>query len=148
VNFASAFPLGVMIGTTSGFSAKFTSAEAIDAFLPQSGPSGSLGGNWLNPVTMANSLAGNTLALAITVGFDAQFSNFSPGVLPLQDLVVADPASPFLGYAVRDVLALANQVLSGQEDARFTADQINEGVLQINMTFQDGTVDLGFLSLP
>jgi hypothetical protein len=147
-NFATAFPNGITLGSSSGFTARFTSAAAIGEFLPESGPSGSLGQNWVNPTTLGNSLAGNTLALMLNTGFDAYDPDFAPGTLPLLQLVVADPASPFFGTSVGKVQTLANQLLSGRTDLMFTADQLNDCVLKINMTFQDGSVDLGFLSLP
>ncbi len=148
VNFDRAFPLGVTIGTASGFSARFTSADAVAAFIPQRGPAGSLGRNWVNPTVLDNSLAGNTLALAINTGFDAFFADFSPGTVPLQDMMVDGPSSPFFGLSVAEVLALANQALAGQEDPRFTADQIDDCVTRINMNFRHGLIDLGFLGLP
>ena len=147
-NFAAVFPNGVTLGATSGFTAVFTSAAAIGTFLPESGPPGSLGRNWMNPTTLGNSLAGNTLALMLNTAFDAADPDFAPGTLPLRELVVADPSSPFYGLVVAKVQQLANQLLSGRTDTGFTAEQLDEAVLKINMTFKDGTVDLGFLSLP
>ena len=147
-NFATVFPSGVTLGMSGGFTALFTSAAAIGTFLPESGTPGSLGKNWVNPTTLGNSLAGNTLALMLNTGFDAADPNYAPGALPLRELVVADPSSPFYGTAVGKVQLLANQVLSGRTDTGFTAEQLDEAVLKINMTFQDGTVDLGFLGLP
>ncbi|RPH41248.1 MAG: hypothetical protein EHM91_10315, partial [Planctomycetota bacterium] len=44
-NFAAVFPNGVTLGSTTGFTAVFTSAAAIGTFLPESGAAGSLGGN-------------------------------------------------------------------------------------------------------
>jgi hypothetical protein len=147
-NFAAVFPSGLTIGLSSGFTARFTSAAAIGAFLPESGTPGPLTRNWVNPTTLGNSLAGNTLALMLNTGFDFADPNWAPGVTPLQELVVADPSSPFYGMAVGKVQLLANQLLSGRTDLTFTAEELNDCVLQINMTFQDGLVDLGFLSLP
>jgi hypothetical protein len=148
INFDRAFPLGVTIGTTSGFSARFTSAEAVAAFIPQRGPAGSLGRNWVDPAVLDNSLAGNTLALAINIGFDVYFADFSPGPVLLQDMMIAEPSSPFFGLMVGEVLALANQALAGQDDPRFTPDQIDGCVARINMNFRHGLIDLGFVGLP
>lgn len=147
-NFPATFPLGVTIGDSGGFTAQFTSAAAVGAFLPQAGSAGSLGRNWVNPTAMGNSLACNTLALAITVGFDTNIKNFAPGTQPLRELVVANPKHPCFGLTVGDVLARANRVLSGEADAEFTADVLDDCVLKINQTFQGGTIDLGFVGLP
>jgi hypothetical protein len=147
-NFSTVFPNGITLGVSGGFTAVFTSAAAIGAFLPESGTPGPLGGNWVNPTTLGNSLAGNTLALMLNTGFDAADPNYAPGTPPLRELVVADPSSPFYGLVVGKVQVLANQLLSGRTDLPFTAEQLNEAALKINMTFKDGIVDLGFLSLP
>lgn len=147
-NFDGAFPVGLTLGGAEGYSARFTNSGAIAEFLPQAGPAASLDRNWVNPRTLDNSLAGNTTALALNVGFDVDSPDFAPGVEPLQDLVVADPASPFYGRSVGEVLSLANQALMGQSDGLFSPEEINDCVLRINQTFEDGEVDLGFVGLP
>jgi hypothetical protein len=146
-NFAAAFPNGLTVGVTGGFTARFTSAAAITAFLPQNGTPGSLGRNWVNPILIGNPLAGGAVALTLNVVFDAYDPDFASGVPAIGELVVADPSSPCYGMTVNDVLLAANQILAGQTNL-FTAQEINDAVLRINQNFQDGTVDLGFLSLP
>lgn len=139
-HFAEAFPSGVMIGF--GRSAvMFGSADEVLEFLPQNGPIG--------PNPYGNSLAAETLALALTLGFDDADPDFSSGTTPFGDLRVADPADPCFGRSVREVLDLANMALSGTP-APFgiTPDQILVAVRRANINFVDGLVDLGFLGLP
>lgn len=147
-NFASVFPDGIRVGARVGFTAQFTDATAIVELLPQSGPPVPLTRNSVNPRTIGNSLVANTLALALNVGFDASQPDSAPGILPLEQLVVADPASPFYGLRVGEVLAFANEYLSNRGLVTFTGEELNDCVLRINRTFENGTVDLGFVALP
>lgn len=147
-NFASVFPDGVRVGSSLGFTALYTDATAISELLPESGPTVPLTRDSVNSRTIRNSLVANTLALALNVGFDASRPDFAPGTLPLEQLVIADAASPFYGMRVGEVLGLANEYLSGRGGVTFTGDELNDGVLRINQTFENGTVDLGFVALP
>jgi hypothetical protein len=147
-NFTAAFPTGVTIGVSGGFTARFTAVAGVARFLPQVGPPAPIGGIFTNPPSLANAFAGNTLALALNVAFDARDDEFAPGVQPLGELVVADPRSPCFGLTVADVLSRANRVLSGDLTVEFTADQMNDCVLKINLNFQGGTIDQGYVGLP
>lgn len=148
-NFMSAFPGGVTIGAVSGNTAQFSSAGAIMTFLPQAGGPAALNRRWMNPVDLANSLAGETLALTLNTSFDAQDPSFSPSPSSLANLMVADPASAFFGRRVADVLATANTLLSGRADPLgATLTDTLDAVERINANFESGTADLGFLSEP
>jgi hypothetical protein len=147
-NFAAVYATDVTIGLDSGLTAKFTSAGAVLTILPQAGPASALGSSSLNPTDLSNSLAGETLALTLNVDFDDHDSAFSSGITPLGNLMIADPASPCFGLPVRDVLALANQILAGQGDGTLTPDQALDCVRRVNVNFEDGVVDLGYLGLP
>ena len=148
-NFQRSFPGGVTIGSFMGNSAQFTSSQAIVAFLPESGTPSALNRSEFNPPNMANPFAGETLALALNVGFDAADPAFSSAAAPLSSLVVADPASVFFGLSVADVLAQANLLLAGRSDQVLVSlAEVYDAVTRINANFQNGTADLGFLSLP
>lgn len=142
------FPGGINIGM-GPFSATFTSADAVLAFLPQGGPSGAIGQHVVDPLTLNNSLAGETLALALTLAFDSADPAFSSGTTPLGALLVADPSSPCFGRSVNEVRDLANRTLGGMADPFGpNAEMLTITVRQINMNFVDGDVDNGFLGLP
>ena len=142
-HFAAAFPSGLTIGADAvgveGFSATFSSSAAIEAFLPQGGKPGALKQDHQDPTsTEAGVLAGQVVALELSVGFDLADPEFGASDTLLGDLVVADAASPFVGMTVQQVLDEAHKILAGAESA-FTASRVNEAVTAINENFVDGT---------
>jgi hypothetical protein len=160
-NFAAAFPGGLQIGsqvagaasdadTSAGNQAAlFTSAQALTDWLPHGGPSGPLGGDTVNPSVPSapddGTLAGQTAALALAVGFDLYDPSFSASTTHLKDLTVADSASPFFGKTVQYVLDTSNAILSGLTTTGYTADQANVAATAINENFDNGIVNNGFL---
>jgi hypothetical protein len=103
-NFAAAFPAGVVIGQNgSPFSLTFTSAKAIENFLPQGGKPGKLTVSAVNPASSAAGvLAGQVLALTLNVG-----------IYGFGGETVSAPGTPFDGKTVSQVLSVANAVLGG-----------------------------------
>lgn len=149
-NFAMAFPGGgVTIGSSTGFTAQFTTSQAVLAFLPQTGTAAALTRNWMNPSNASNAFAGEVLALALNLGFDRSDLAFSAHETALADLVVADPASAYYGLTVADVFASANTLLGGRSDPMgATLTDAFDAVERINANFENGTADLGFLAVP
>jgi hypothetical protein len=147
-NYSATFPTGASIGDVGMNAAQFTTATAVGNFLPQSGTPAALLRRYVNPPDLANPFAGETLALTLNIGFDAHDPAFSTGEVPLSSMVVADPASPFYGLTVADVLVNANMLLSGRTDSMFTMADTFDAVSRINANFENGTADLGFLALP
>jgi hypothetical protein len=147
-NFDAAFPSGLVIGDSGGHTATFTTAAAIEAFLPAGETAGTLVQNYTDPTTTsAGVLAGQVVALTLNVGFDLNDPDFSASATNLKDLVIVDTESPFKGWTVEEVLDEANDFLAGFGSS-YTASQINECVDTINKNFENGTVDNGFLGLP
>jgi hypothetical protein len=128
-NFAS-LPSPFFIGCTTGFTLTFTSAGAIEAFLPQGGPPGVLDASATNPTsrTSAGVFAGQVLALQLNVSF-SNAGKLPPG---LAGFVV-----PGLGVTVGQVLADANKALGGCGFPSYapTASQLNDIVTSINEMF-------------
>lgn len=148
-NFSAAFGSSLTIGTSREMNARFTMAQAVSRFLPQAGVPAALAGRTLNPTDLSNPFAGEVLALSLTVGFDRQDPDFSASTIPFETLVVADPSSPYFGLPVSDVLSAANQLLAGLTDPQgVSLQEAYDTVVRINATFEDGTVDRGFLGLP
>jgi hypothetical protein len=150
--FALAFPAGVSVGASAlaipGFSAHFTTALAVEAFLPQVGVAAPLTADATDPLlTDAGVLAGDSLALALNLGFDAFDPGFSASCVLLADLVVVDAASPCLGWSVQQVLDQANAILAGAP-ATVTPDEIDACVAAVNANFLGGLVEGGFLGHP
>lgn len=106
-NFGAVFPSGVTIGCSGGSTLKFTSAGAIQNFLPQGGTPGALAASATNPTTSAAGVfAGQVLALELNVSFSGPVF---PGGLGNFQLT----SGPLKGFTVNQVLALANNVLGG-----------------------------------
>ena len=145
--FSTVFPSGVTIGITgvSGkFSAKFTSASAIEAYLPAGGTPGVLTKNYTNPLTTsANVFGGQVLALQLSVSF-SNAGVIKPG---LGAAVVQSGA--LAGLTVNQVLALANSVIGGNTSALtpygLTVSGLNDIVSRINESMDGCTTNTGYV---
>ena len=151
-NFSRVYPSGwVMIGAAApGLSAKFNLA-GIGNFLPATEPAGVFTVNLVNPMsTSAGSLAGETLALQLSVDFNnaGVTGNGTPtlGNLVYNPAVLGDSLK---GQTIAQILVLANQVLSSQTDALprdYTLARLNTLVMNINNSFVGSTVSAWALS--
>jgi hypothetical protein len=112
-NFGSVFPTGIEIGIAGagGFSAKFTTAKAVENFLPAGGIPGVLTSDSTNPLTTAAGVfAGHVLALTINVAMSAA-GKIPDG--PIGDLELCNFGGSLDGKTISQVLADANFVLGG-----------------------------------
>ena len=149
-NFCGAFPNGLVVGCSNGYTVTFTTSEAVEDFLPAGRGPGSLGESYVNPgrhdAREAGVLLGQVTALTLNVGFDAYDEDFGAANYPLANLVVADGVCE--GMSVADVLDDANDILGGCYTGCLTASQINECVSRINENFVDGNMVGDYLELP
>lgn len=143
-NFAAAFPNGVTIGCSSGYTLTMTSAAAVQAYLPSGSTPEVLTQNWVDNGP-DNVLSGQMLTLALTIGFDNYDPNFGAGQQHLTDMVIA--SGDFQGMTVGQFFEIANEVLGGC-NTDYTPDQINSTADSINNNYDNGTQDLGFLTCP
>jgi len=141
-DFSDVYPSGsVSIGGTNALS--FGSAAAVITFLPQSGTPGVLARSASNPAkSAAGAFAGEVLALQLNVDFS------SAGITRqgLPGLIVA--SGPLAGYAVGEVLSLANQVLGGNTGALpagLTVAGLDDILGTINRNYLGGA-DGGYLN--
>jgi len=137
-NFSTVYPSGVVeigIPGNTGFSARFTSTRAIQAFLPSGGTPGALNGDLQNPTSSsAGVFAAQVLALKLNVDFS---TTLKPGAtIALGDLVINDPASPFFGLKVRDILALAQAALGGSNTG-YSYSSLNTITDNLNQSFDN-----------
>jgi hypothetical protein len=145
-HFAAAFPNGLTIGCSGGHTALFTSAKAIENFLPSGGTPGALGQDYVDPLTTdAGVLAGQVTALTLAAGFDAYDPNFGASGLNLAHLVANE--EPCSGMTVQQILDTANNVLGGCP-AHLGASEVNGCVDGINNNFVDGDKAGGYLRTP
>jgi hypothetical protein len=142
-NFDAAFPDGLEVGCD--FTISLTSAQAVTDFLPNTGTPGALTQNYVNSGSLpGNTLAGQVVALKLSVTFDQHDADFGEADSNLADAVVN--SGDFAGWTVAQVLAEAEKILGGCE-SEYDADEINEVVSAINESFIDGTEDSGFLDV-
>ncbi|MFM7216459.1 MAG: hypothetical protein ACKO1U_00420 [Bacteroidota bacterium] len=147
-NFAAAFPSGLTIGCTRML--KLTSTTAIRNFLPSNGTPAQLpSGTLTNPTrsSYSNVLAGQLVALALTLRFDEFDPNFASNASLLRDLRIA--SGPFRGWTVLQLFNEANKKIGGCAAANFTFSQYNEALTLVNQNY-DGltTVTGSFLACP
>ncbi|HRH59554.1 MAG TPA: SprB repeat-containing protein, partial [Chitinophagaceae bacterium] len=145
-NFAGAFPSGVTIGSSLGYTIKFTSYQSIDDFLPSGSSSVSLTKNYTNPgSSYKNVLAGQLLAATLNVKFDYYDPNFGNNSIHLGDLIIA--SGTFSGWTVNNLLVLANNALGGSSSG-YSLSDINNALDQINNNYDNGTANNNFLNCP
>lgn len=145
-NFASKFPNGLTVGSGNRL-LRLTSASAVQAFLPSGTTPRALNiGTLTNPTSKSysNVLAGQTVALTLSLGFDTN-SNFSPSSTFLGSLVVT--SGTFAGKTVNELLLIANTILGGGSSS-YSASQINDALDAVNRNYDNGTVNLGYLACP
>ena len=105
-NFATVYPQGVMIGGTHTLT--FTSAKAIETFLPAGGTSKTLTASAVDPTkSTAGVFAGQLLALQLAVDFS------EAGVLQSGLGAMVMKSGSMAGKSVNEILTIANQVLGG-----------------------------------
>ncbi|MGH8015531.1 MAG: HYR domain-containing protein, partial [Candidatus Zixiibacteriota bacterium] len=133
--FASVFPTGVTIGDAGKYTATWTSAAAVNAFLPNGTKPGVFTQNYVNPTsTSAGVLAAQILALTLNVQYSCA-GVFS--ILGLSDecygdfVIPIECGSKFAGITVDEFLVLANKVVSGQT-VSFGGGNLKPG--EVNMT--------------
>jgi hypothetical protein len=140
-NFSTLYGSGVTIGG-SPYYAKFTSASAIEAYLPDGGTASKLTKNYTNPTTTtAGKFLGSVLALRLAVDFsNARITPYGFGSLKVA------AGNPLAGYTIAQVLSIANSVVAGNMSALpagMTIPQLDSLVTSLNMNFDNGTIDNG-----
>jgi hypothetical protein len=144
-HFDAAFPSGLEVGCDT-HALTFTSSSAVEDYLPRGGKPSALAASADNPgKKVGGVLAGQTLALALSLGFDEWDASFGAADSALADLSLLDGA--YAGWTVREVYDQANDVLGGCADAS-DASSLNEALSAINETFVDGSMDAGTLVCP
>jgi len=138
-NFGSLYPNGVEIGIpgAAGFSAIFTSASAIEIFLPNGGTPGALTSDLLNPVSSsaAGVFAQHVLALKLNVDFSA--AGITGSGSPLGNLVLNDASSTLNGKTINQILAIAQTLLGGGSVAGVSIGTVSSLVDSINNGFDN-----------
>lgn len=169
-HFPEAFPQGLVLGDADGddadghFALVLTSSSAVAAFLPAGGTAGALTQDLVNPVSgsPAGVLASQLAAAKLSVGFDdaGSFDALkSNDLIKLGDLLYSGGVhAALLGKPVRDVIALADQAISGELAEPFDVDgdllgelvfsDLVQALTVLNENFVGGQSNHGNLKLP
>jgi hypothetical protein len=147
--YASKFGI-LTVGSTSGFTMRFTDASSVLAYLGAVGPFAPLNSNVLNPITTASGgFGGEVTGLQLTVDFYDAGKIAGKNGLRYGDLLLTDfKLLPQLnGLSVRQFLADANILLGGGTTI-FTLAEIGAIVPELNAAFaEDGTIVTDFAQL-
>ena len=142
--FSTVYPGGVVeigIPGTAGYSAKFTTASNIIAFLPTGGTPTALTSDSTNPLTCgAGVFAGQVLALQLNCDFSSRGAavGFSGSIT---NLVLNDSTSPLNGKTIKQILAIANTALGGGSISTYniTISALNNLCDSLNQGFDNCT---------
>lgn len=145
--FDAVFPNGLRVGCAQGFRILFTSAAAVEEFLPSGGKPAPLAQSYVDPTTreLKNVLASHIVALTLNNHFDHFLEDFGESEYLLCDLVLC--SGEFSGKSVEFVLGHANDILGGCVSG-FSLEEMIELLSDINENFVDGEIDNGFLCCP
>jgi hypothetical protein len=145
-NFAGAFPGGLTIGCSGGHTALFTSAKAIENFLPAGGTPSELDKDYVDPLTTsAGVLAGHVVAMTLAVVFDGYDPNFGSSSMSVNHLVVTSGVCK--GMTVAQILQVGNDVVGGCSNLA-TPSEILSCIDAFNNNFVDGVKSNGYLAYP
>ena len=142
-NFANAFPNGLVVGCNKTLT--LTSANAVKNFLPSGGGPKKLTGNFTNPTSNKGTLAGQVVALTLSVTFDSYDPNFGSSSYNLKDLIIQ--SGTFQGWTVQQLLDEANQALGGCSSS-YSRSSLNDAVDNVNNSYVDGNASGSFLGCP
>ena len=151
-HFADVFPNGIVLGDQDGpdgdgaYSLVFSSAAAVETFLPNGGGAAALTADATDPASSnAGVLAGHLLAATLNVAYDdaGVFDHLKPDpAVKLKDLVLADCVhASLIGRTVSELLELANGVLSGAQapPGGASISAVADALAMLNEAFPEGS---------
>ena len=147
-NFAAAFPGTTFLTIGCGSRLlRLNSAAAVGAFLPTYGEVGVLPtGTLVNPGTgYSNTLAGELVALKLSIRFDELNAAFSPSTALLKNMRIA--TGTFSGWTVQQLVNQADSEIGGCSST-YGLNALNAALLNINLNYYQGSNGNGFLTCP
>ncbi len=132
--FSLVFPTGLVVGDPSNFTIHFSSASAIQSFLPAGGSDNPLTQNLTDPANSngIGNWAGQIVAAEMNLGYD-EAGYLGNGFADLKDLKYI--SGPFAGMTIEDFLIIANTALGGGSTSGYSYNQIGYAAEQINLAF-------------
>ena len=144
-NFATVFPNGVTIGSSSR-KLVLTTSTAVRAFLPSAEdgevlPSGTL----TNPGTnYDNELAGELVASKLNVGFDKYDASFATPSRKLENMYCNTGSSSFKGKTIAELIVIADNILGGTTSSNSdTRDELNSILNKFNEYYSSNNSYVG-----
>jgi uncharacterized repeat protein (TIGR01451 family) len=139
-HFNTVYPNGLVLGGVKTL--KFTSAYAIEKYLPAGGSAAVLSSSQVNPTSSTGVLSAQLLAVQLAVDFS------EAGVLKegLGELTFV--SGPMAGQSLNAVLAMANAVFGGQTSALpsgMSPSGLASLLESVVMNFHEGTANQGLL---
>ena len=137
---------GFSLDVGIGFSISFTSAAAVQAYIPTPGLPGTLTLDQGNPTTTASGeFGGDVTALALDVNFSDFGVLHGTSTTPFGNLLITgfNPNSALFGLdgmSVRTFLVLVETALGGGSTDGYTLDDLDSIAAQIGGGFEDGNV--------
>lgn len=124
---------------------KLNSGSSVTAFLSSIGPSSVLAlGTVLNPGhSYGNTLAGQLVALKLSVAFDQLDPDFSASDVLLKDMIIQ--SGPAAGRSVHQLIRIADQYLGGKASLASYRDDIRDALASVNQGYMAGQMDSGYL---
>ncbi len=160
-HFASVFgPSGMILGDPDGddvdgiYAVQLTTSLAVEILLPEGGTASVLSGDEVDQASSSGGvLIGQLIAATLNLAFDdagALDGLKTNPALKLGDLVyLSGVHAELIGESVRDVIALANDVVSGAAapPGSLTLSDIADALAVLNENFDNGTTDNGNIGL-
>ena len=143
LHFDQAFPNGLSIGCD--YTLTLSSSQAVQEFLPSGGTASQFTEDLIDPLTYENVLAGQLVALRLSVTFDENDEDFSPSDVNLGDMIIN--SGEFQGWSVYEFINETNSFI-GACSSNYTGSQLNDVLSAINENYVDGTMDGGYLDCP
>lgn len=138
--FSSVFPSGMTMGGT--YTASFSSASIMAAFLPQGKTTAAFNRNYINPTeTSAGVFGGQLAALILNVKY-SEAGHLGTNSGKLGELVFV--SGPLAGVTVNQLLTYANTAIGGGSTP-YSLTQLETAADNVNNNFDNGTQDLGYL---
>ena len=135
--FGTVYPNGLTLGGTK--TAKFTTAKAIENFLPSGGTPAPLSVSVVNPTNALGTLIGQALSVRLAVDFS------KAGVTPAGLVNAKFVSGKFAGKTVGYVLTLAEQVIGGAAlPSGISYANISDALTIVNENYDAG-INLGNL---
>ncbi|MEN6645468.1 MAG: SdrD B-like domain-containing protein [Armatimonadia bacterium] len=141
-NFPIVYPNGMVVGSLHYI--RFDSAQEITDALPLGGAAGTLIRDYDPPTatgTSAGQFAGQVVGNRLSLDFsNAGVTRYGLGRLKIQ-------SGTFQGMTVTDFVQLCEEILGGKSDnLQYTLPDLSNTAAQINLNYDKGAVDNGFLA--